>query len=215
MPSTQSKRDVILKTSIASGTVADLNVSFEGLFESGAAGVITYEDESGARDEKTKYKLVFSSATGTVGTVTFKFVADGVLPSGSSATVSKPTARYVLDPAGRETSVALISAPDASFERIWKQNVRDASRNEVVDNVVKLDVRVDAADGFTVEQTVKGTDPEQLTLVYEWSSATAGVVVSGSVNLTPSVAPAAGYTVGNIRVTDNDPTSGSTAARRR
>lgn len=212
MPSTKSKRDVILKTSIASGTAADLNVSYEALFDSANAGEITYEDESGARDEKTKYKLVFEGASGPIGTMTIKFVADGVLPTGSSAIVTKPVARYDLDPAGRETAVAQLTAYAASYERIWKQNLRDASRDEVVDNVVKLDVRVDAASGYTVTQTVKSTDPGELVLLYEWATP-AAVAVSGSVTLTPSLVPAAGYTAGNIRITDNDPTSGS--ARRR
>jgi hypothetical protein len=209
MPSTQSHRDVILKTSVAAGTVADLSVSYDALFESASAGAITYEDESGVRDDKTKYKLTFAG----IGAVTFKFVADTTLPTGSSATVQKTRAGYVFEPTGREGSVALLSAPAASYERIWKQNARDSARNEVVDHVVKLDVRVEAEGSHTVEQTVKSTDAGELVLVYEWSSATAGVVLSGTVTLTPSVAPGAGYTVGNARVTDNNPTSGS--ARRR
>lgn len=209
MPSTQSHRDVILKTSVAAGTVATLSVTYDGTFESASAGAITYEDESVPRDDKTKYKLTFAG----IGAVTFKFVVDTNLPTGSSATVEKERAAYHFQPAGTQGNVTQLPAPDASFERIWKQNVRDSARNEVVDNVVKLDVRVDAEGAHVVEQTIKSTDDGELVLIYEWSSATAGVVLSGSVTLTPSLAPGAGYTVGKPRVTDNVPTTGS--ARRR
>jgi len=209
MPSTKSKRDVILRTSVAAGTVADLTVSYEALFDSASAGAITYEDESGVRDDKTKYKLTFAG----IGAVTFKFVADTTLPTGSSATVAKTRAGYVFEPTGREGSVTQLQTSNASYERIWKQNVRDSARNEIVDHVVKLDVRVAAEGSHSVEQTVKSTEAGELVLVYEWSSATAGVVLSGTVTLTPSVAPGAGYTVGSARVTDNNPTSGSTLRR--
>lgn len=209
MPSTQSHRDVILKTSVAAGTVADLSVTYDALFDSASAGAITYEDESGVRDDKTKYKLTFSG----IGSVTFKFVADTTLPTGSSATVQKTRAGYVFDPAGTAGSVTQLDPYAASYERIWKQNVRDSARNEIVDHVVKLDVRVEATGSHTVEQTVKSTEEGELVLIYEWSSATAGVVLSGTVTLTPSVAPGAGYSVGKPRVTDNNPTTGS--ARRR
>lgn len=213
MPSTQSKRDVILKTSIASGTVADLTASYDALLDGTAAGAIVFQDESGTKDEKTKYKLVFTSGTSSVGSMTIKFVADVTLPTGSSATAAKVRAGYTQSPTGREGGVTLLDTPTTSYERIWKQNVRDSARNEVADHVVKLDVRVKAESGYTVEQTVKSNDAGELVLIYEFASATTGAVLTGSVTLTPSVAPGAGYTVGAPRVTDNSPTTGSVRIR--
>lgn len=213
MPSTQSKRDVILKSSVTVNTVADLNLSMEALFDAPAVE-ITYEDAGDLdEEERTKYKMVFSTASGTpVGCVTLRLIGNPVPADGSGVTVSETLARYDFVPTARETSVALIAAPAASFERVWKQNAKDASRAEVVDNVAKLDVRVAAQSGFTVVQTVRSTDDNELVLLYEWSGAASGVAVSGSVTLSSSAAAGAGYTLGKIRVTDNNP-SGAAARR--
>lgn len=216
MPSTQSKRDLILKSSVTAATVADLNISMEALFDTDLSTVITYEDESDpatARDEKTKYRMTFTNVGGaSVGAITLRLVGDPVPASGSGITVTKPVARYEFDPAGRETAVALIGAPAASFERAWRQNVRDRSRTEVVDNVARLDVRVIGENGATVAQTVRSQADGELVLIYEWSNA-AGVLVSGSVTLTTTATPGTGYTLGPVRVTDNDPSSAVTRRR--
>lgn len=214
MPTPKSKRDLILKSSVAAGTVADLNVSMDATFDTDLSTVITYEDESGTtRDEKTKYKMVFSNGAGvSMGSITLRLVGDPAVAS-SAVTVTKPIARYDFDPAARETSVALLPSPTASFERVWKQNVRDSARAEVVDNIAKLDVRVIGENGAVVTQTAKSQDDNELVIIYEWTSATSGALVSGSVTLTTTAVPGAGYTLGNIRVTDTDSGAGTTRRR--
>ena len=206
MPTPKSKRDLILKSSVTSATVTDLNITMDAVFDTNLSTVITYEDETptSTRDEKTKYKMVFSNGAGaSLGTITLRLIGDPVEATG--VTVSKPVARYTFDPAGRETAVALLASPTASFERVWKQKAYNSARVEMVDNVAKIDVRVIGENGAVVTQTVKSTDDGELVLLYEWSSATAGVLVSGSVTLTTTAAAGAGYTLGNIRVTDSEP----------
>lgn len=206
MPRPKSQRDLILKSSVVSATVTDLNVTMIAEFDTNLSTVITYEDESptSPRDEKTKYRMVFSNSAGTsLGTITLRLVGDPVETAG--VTVSKPVARYTFDPAGRETAVALLPSPTASFERVWKQKAFNSARAEVVDNVAKIDVRVIGENGAAVTQTVKSTDDGELILLYEWSSAAAGVLVSGSVTLTTTAVAGAGYTLGNVRVNDSEP----------
>lgn len=214
MPSTQSKRDLILKSSVAAGTVADLTISMDASFDTSLTTTITYEDESGSpREEKTKYKMVFANASGaTLGTITLKLVGDPQ-PATGDVTVTKPVARYTFDPSGRETTVALLPSPNASFERVWKQNVTDSTRAEVVDDVAKLDIRVSGENGAVVSQSAKSQENNELVVNYEWSTAATGVVVSGSVTLTTTAVAGSGYTLGNIRVTDTDSTAGTTRRR--
>lgn len=207
MPTPKSKRDLILKSSVTSATVTDLNITMDAVFDTNLSTVITYEDETptSTRDEKTKYKMVFSNGAGaSLGTITLRLVGDPT-PADAGVTVTNPVARFTFDPAGRETAVALLASPTASFERVWKQKAYNSARVEMVDNVAKIDVRVIGENGAVVTQTVKSTDDGELVLLYEWSSATAGVLVSGSVTLTTTAASGAGYTLGNIRVTDSDP----------
>lgn len=214
MPTHQSKRDLILRSTVTVNTVADLNLSMEALFDAPAAE-ITYEDASDLdEEERTKYKMVFNTAAGArIGCVTLRLIGNPVPADGSGVTVTEERAGYTFNPTARETNVALIDAPAASFERVWKQNARDAARNEVVDHVAKLDVRVQAAAGFSVVQTLRSAGDNELVLLYEWSGAATGGAVSGSVTLTSSASAGSGYTLGKIRVTDNNPSSG--AAKRR
>lgn len=214
MPSTQSKRIVVLKSDVAATNVSELNLSMEAIFDA-PASEITYEDAGDLdEEERTKYKMIFKSAAGaTIGTVTLRLIGNPIPADGSGAAVSVARAGYSFVPDARETNVALLPSPAASFERVWKQNARDASRVEVVDNVAKLDVRVIAESGFSVAQTLRSAGDNELVLIYEWSGAASGVAVSGSVTLSSSAVAGAGYTLGKIRVTDNNP-SGAAVRRR-
>lgn len=206
MPTPKSQRDLVLKSSVAAATASDLNIAMTALFDTNLSTVITYEDESpgSTRDEKTLYKMVFANSSGTsFGTITLRLVGDPIETAG--VTVTKPIARYDFDPAGRETNVVLLPTPTASFERVWKQKALNSARVEVVDNVAKIDIRVIGENGATVTQTVKSTDDNELVVLYEWSNAASGVLVSGSVTLATTAVAGAGYTLGPVRVTDSDP----------
>lgn len=209
MPTPKMKRDVILKTSVAAGSAADLTISMDASFSTTVNGTtITYEDESSSSaEEKTKYKLVFANVGGaTIGTMTVKFVGNPDPSSGASVALVR--AGYDFDPAGTQGNVNIITAPTHSFERIWKQAVLSGS-TEIVDNVAKIDIRVTAGSGITVTQTLDTAKDNTLKVNYSWSDPAVGAVASGSVTFGSSVSAGTGYTTGPIRITDTDSTESS------
>lgn len=202
MPKSISKRDVILKTSVVAGDVATFSINMDADFTTDLTGsTITYEDESGGnKDEKTKFKMVFANRRSpAVGAVTICLVGDPK-PDGG-ADITKPIAMFDFDPTAAQGNVQQIGSPARSFDRVWKQKVRNGSNTEIVNNVAKIDVRVEAASGYTVTQSVATPNDNTLVLTYAWSSPAAGVV-TGTVTLTTSVTPNAGYTLGPIKITD-------------
>lgn len=204
MPTPILKRDVILKTSVASATASNLTLSVDASFSTALTGTtITYEDDSVSGDEKTKYKLVFTNpGSASVGSITLNFVGAPAPAVGS--TVAKVLANYTFDPSGTSGSVTLITAPAHSFERIWKQNVRDRQRNEVVDNIAKLEMAVDVTGSNSVTQTLTTATDNQLVISYSWLDAAGGPLVTGTVTLDSSAVAGSGYALGNIRITDTD-----------
>jgi hypothetical protein len=53
----------------------------------------------------------------------------------------------------------------------------------------------------------------QLVISYSWLSGSGAPAVTGTVTLDSAVTAGAGYTLGNIRITDNNPTTGEERRR--
>lgn len=210
MPTPQIKRDVILKTSVAAATVTQLSFTMDAQFDTAGGASIRWQDASDTdTEEKTKYLMTLMTAGGAeIGQISLRLVGDAQLPSGSSATVSVDRAVSTFDPSATVGAVSLIDQPEASYERIWKQAAKNRAQTEVVDNVVKLDVRVIAEDSYAVTQTLREATDGSLALYYEWVAVGGAPVVTGTVSLSTSVAAGTGYSLGPVRVVDNDPTTG-------
>jgi hypothetical protein len=208
MPTPKMKRDLILKTSVTGSSCSDLNLTMDASFSTTLTGTtITYEDESsGSPDEKTKYKMVFVNGSATVGTITIKLVGNPDLSSGASLETVREG--YDFDPSGTAGSVTMIASPTHSFERIWKQAVFSSTREQIVDNVAKIDIRVDAGPDVTVTQTLTTATNNQLVVSYTWQ-VSGGPSVSGSVTFDASTSVDSGYYTGPIRITDNDSNASS------
>lgn len=214
MPTPKMKRDLILKTSVTGSSCSDLNLTMDASFSTTLTGTtITYEDESsGSPDEKTKYKMVFVNGSATVGTITIKLVGNPDLSSGASLETVREG--YDFDPSGTAGSVTMIASPTHSFERIWKQAVLGPSRELVVDNVAKIDMRVSAGSGVTVTQSLASAGDNQLVVNYAWQIPS-GPTITGSVTFDTSTSVDSGYTPQPIRITDNDSNASLRAADRR
>ncbi|WAS97882.1 hypothetical protein [Nannocystis punicea] len=202
---------MILKTGVAAGPVANLDIDLNATFTTALTGTtITWEDESsGNPEEKTKFKMSFLNVGGAnVGALTVKLVGNPC--PDVPATVTK-TARQVTDPTAISGNVTLLDPADDTFERVWRQAVNN-SRVQVLDNVAKVDIRVKAETGYTVNQAVGTATDNSLIVNYSFLDATGTAVVSGSVQFDTVATAAAGYTLGNVRIVDTD--SGARTRRR-
>lgn len=207
MPNPKAKRYIVLQSSTSSATASQLEVTMDASFTTSFGTTNKFEDVSAnASEEKTKYRMKFANAAGgDIGCLTLRLVGKGDPQAG--VTVTKTEARSDLDPTPVSGGVTLIENPAASFERIWKQKTLDSGEAEVVDNVVKLDMRVSAASGVTAVQTVQTQGSNQLVIAYSWNGP-AGPLVSGTVTLDTAVRAETDYQTGKIRITDNNPTTG-------
>jgi hypothetical protein len=214
MPTPQSKRTVVLDSSFSAATVSQSNVLMDALFTTTGNTANKFDDESGGNaEEKTKYRMKFmTSGNAEIGVLTMRLVSKGVSEQGG-VTTAKTDARLTTSPTATASDVTLIASPAASFERIWKQAVLNASDVEYVDDVVKLDMRVSATAGYTVVQTVQTQTDAQLIIHYSWTDQNGAAIVSGTVKLDTSVAVGAGYHLGRNSVTDNNPTTGEERRR--
>jgi hypothetical protein len=211
MPTPKMRRDLVLKTGVTAGNVAQLDIDMIGSFTTALTGTtIQWEDESsGNPEEKSKFKMAFLNVGGAnVGALTVRLVGNPC--PDVPATVTK-TARQVCDPTATTGSVTLLDPADHSFERVWRQAVSNA-RVQVLDNVAKIDVRVKAETGYTVNQSVGTATDNQLIVNYAFVDAAGTSVVAGSVRFDTVATAAAGYTLGNIRIVDTD--SGERSRRR-
>lgn len=208
MPNPKNKRTVVLQSSLHTSTVASLFATLEATFQAAGAEANTFDDASVGSDEKTRYRLqLFSAAGADIGEVTLRLIAKvDVLQD--DITADKTMAREQLDPPATSAVVTLLAVPAASFERVWKQAALDREDREAVDHLCTLDVRVRAAAGHQVTQTITTQDDEQLVLAYAWHDATGAAVVTGTVTLETGAEAGADHRLGRIRVTDNDPTTG-------
>ncbi|MGK3967747.1 hypothetical protein WMF38_26680 [Sorangium sp. So ce118] len=210
MPNQKSKRIVVLQSSVSATTVGAMNVTMDASFTTNASTSTTnkFEDVSASSsDEKTRYRMAFAVTGGAdIGCITLQLIARG--EPGTGVTVNKTTATSDIVPTPVSGGVTVLDSPAASFERIWKQSVIDANRTEYVDDIAKLDMRVSAAAGYTVAQTVTTQATGQLVISYVWKDANGSAVLSGSVTLDSSVTAGSGYDLGSIGVTDNNPTTG-------
>ncbi|MCY1005245.1 hypothetical protein OV079_06600 [Nannocystis pusilla] len=204
------KRDLVLKTGVAAGPVANLDIDLNASFTTALTGTtIVWEDESSSDpEEQTKFKMSFLNVGGAnVGALTIKLVGN---PSPDvPATVTK-TARQITDPTASTGTVTLLDPADDTFERVWRQAVNN-SRVQVVDNVAKVDIRAKAEAGYVVNQAVGTATDNSLIVNYAFVDATGTAVVSGSVRFDTATTVSAGYTLGDVRVVDTD----SGAGRRR
>lgn len=205
------KRDALLKTGVTAGSVSDLDLEMTATFTTNLTGTtIKFDDESaGSPEEKTKYRMAFANAFGsTVGVLTVKFV--GNPEPDVPATVQK-VARDIFDPPETTGNVTMLDPADDTYERIWKQAVSQG-RTQIVDNVGKIDIRVKAETGYTVNQSVGTATDNSLIVNYSFLDANGTAVVTGNVRFDSTVRAYTGYTLGNIRVTDID--SGDRRRRR-
>lgn len=210
MPTTQSKRIYVLKSSFSAATVSELNVSADAVFNVAGTANNRFEDaSSGDTEDITKNRVKFANAAGLeIGQVTFQLTGQGEIGV-SGVAVEKTTARSVHSPTAKEGPVNMLTNPDTSIERVWKQAaLDDASETEYVDDIAKLDIRVDGSNGYTVSQTVQTQTDNQLVVGYAWTDPNGVSVVSGTITLDSAVSFDAGYHGGRIRVTDNIPSSG-------
>ncbi|WP_096332514.1 hypothetical protein [Nannocystis exedens] len=202
---------MVLKTGVAAGPVANLDIDLNASFTTELTGTtITWEDDSSSDpEEKTEFKMSFLNVGGAnVGALTVKLVGNPC--PDVAATVTK-TARQTTDPTATSGSVALLDPADDTYERVWRQAVSN-SRVQVLDNVAKVDIRVKAEAGYTVNQAVGSATDNTLIVNYSFVDATGTAVVSGSVRFDTVATAAAGYTLGNIRIVDTD--SGASIRRR-
>lgn len=213
MPNPKTQRAIVLQSSFNATNVSTMNLSMDASFTTSGGTTNKFEDVSNDNtEEKSKYRMKFSNvAGGEIGALTLRLVGKGDL--GAGVTIAKTDVRTDIDPAPTNTSVSLIERPAASFERIWKQAVTDASGAEFVDDIAKLDMRVTAGSGITVVQTATTQGDNQLVISYSWKNAAGATLVSGTVTLDSSVTAGTGYSLGSIRVTDNDPTTGEERRR--
>ncbi|MCY0993592.1 hypothetical protein OV203_41020 [Nannocystis sp. ILAH1] len=211
MPTPKLRRDLVLKTGVAAGPVANLDIDLNASFTTELTGTtIKWEDESSSDpEEQTKFKMSFLNVGGAnVGALTIKLVGNPC--PDVPATVTK-TARQTTDPTATTGTVTLLDPADDTFERVWRQAVNN-SRVQVVDNVAKIDIRAKAEAGYVVNQAVGTATDNSLIVNYAFVDATGTAVVSGSVRFDTSSTASAGYTLGNVRVVDTD--SGASARRR-
>jgi hypothetical protein len=215
MPRPQTQRTIVLRSSFNASTVTELTLTMDATFttDGGTSNVFEDASESNA-EERTKYKSTFVTAGGPqIGEMTLRLVGKGEVTL-TGTTVDKTTARSNITPTPTTGSVALLPSPAHSFERVWKQAAKNDA-GEVVDNVGKLDVRVLAASGYTVTQTVQSASDGAVVVAYSWLDASGAAAVSGTVTLTASATEGKGYRLGRIRVEDNIPSTGSERVRER
>lgn len=208
MPTSQVKRTIVLQSSFNATPVSSLSVTMDASFTTAGATTNKFEDNSAdATEEKTKYRMKFLAADGTeIGQLTLRLAGKGE-PGTTGVAVEKTLARSEFIPTLSRGSVLLLDPYAASFERIWKQAALDERNSEYVDNVNKLDMRVTAAAGYTVGQTVRTQTDGELAIAYSWLNANGAAVVTGVVSLESVATAGADYHLGIIRVADNNPTT--------
>jgi len=208
MPTPQSKRTVVMQSSLQASAVATLFVTLDATFTTDAAAVNTFDDASAGSDERTRYRLKFVAYSGVdIGEITLRLIAKGDVGQ-DDVEVAKSLAREEMEPAAAAATVTLLVTPTASFERVWKQAALDREGRESIDHLCALDVRARPAAGHVVHQTVTTQDDDQLVLDYTWHDAAGATVVTGKVVLDTAASAGGDHRLGRIRVTDNDPTTG-------
>lgn len=208
MPNPQSKRTVVMQSSLQASAVATLFVTLDASFKTDAAAANTFEDASTGSDERSRYRMKFVAHTGAdIGEITLRLITKGDVGQ-DDVEVVKSLAREEIEPPAATATVTLLVAPTASFERVWKQAALDHDGHESIDHLCALDVRVRPAAGHVVQQTVTSQDDDQLVLEYTWHDGAGAVLVAGKVVLDTAASAAGDHRLGRIRVTDNDPTTG-------
>lgn len=208
MPYPKNKRTVVLQSSLHASAVASLCATLEATFTTENAAVTTFDDASADANEKTRYRTRFlAPGGGDIGDITIRLIARGDVLQDDVA-IDRSMAREEIHPPPEHAAITLLESPTASFERVWKQAALDREDRESVDHLCTLDVRVGAARGFSVGQTITTQDDDTLVLEYRWQDANGSPVVAGSVTLDTSASAGADHRLGRIRVTDNDPTTG-------
>lgn len=205
MPKPKSKRTVLLQSSFSpTSLVGDFNLDMDASFDS-AANVATVnidEDTSTTGNESSEYQMSFALSSGApIGVITLSFTGSGDAPA-PGVSVAKTRAATETDPQATSGTVTPLANPDAFYERVWQQAVLD-KKDELIDQVCGLDVRVKAATNYTVTQTVTSTAEALLVLTYAWKDASGTALISGTVKLAASSAALGGFDLGPVTVTDD------------
>ena len=190
MPKPKSKRIIVLQSSFSpTSLVGDFNLDMDASFDS-AANVATVnidEDTSTTGNESSEYQMSFALSSGApIGVITLSFTGSGDAPA-PGVSVAKTRAATETDPQATSGTVTPIANPDAFYERVWQQAVLD-KKDELIDQVCGLDVRVKAATNYTVTQTVTATAEALLVPTYAWKDASGTALISGTVKLAASSA---------------------------
>ena len=209
MPTPKSKREVVLQSTFSAGTVATLSLGVDAAFTTprGTTTVNLFEDSSaGTTNEATEYQMTFGTTSSSqIGVITFSFTGGGDNPA-SGLVVNKTSAVSTIDPIPRTTTVTPITSPDASFSRSWQQAALDAGATQLVNQVGGVSIRVKAASGNRVTQTVTSASTAQLIVSYTFNAANGNEVMTGTVTFTASSVASAGYSLGAATVVDNPST---------
>ncbi len=206
MPTPKSKREVVLQSTFSAGTVATLSLGVDAAFTTprGTTTVNRFEDSSsGTSNEATEYRMAFDPRSSEqIGVITFSFTGGGSDPA-PGLVVNKTSAISTIDPPPRTTDVTPINSPDASFSRSWQQAALDAGATQMVRQVGGVSIRVKAASGNRVTQTVTSASTAQLIVSYTFNAANGDEVMTGTVTFTASSVASAGYSLGAATVVDN------------
>lgn len=207
MPTPKSKRIIVLSSSYSpSNIIANLNLTMNATFvtPSNVTTVNVAEEASSSSSESSEYSMTFNLVSGAaVGQITLSFSGEGQdLASGVG--VAKTSATTTTVPRASSGTVTPIPSPNAAHSRVWSQPALDGA-SELVDQVAGLDMRVTAASGYTVTQTVTSWDDDDLIVAYEWKDAAGGTILSGTVRLEAVAAAQGSYTLGDVTVVDDPP----------
>ena len=203
MPPPKTKRTIILQAGYShSDPIADLGVTMDATFThvNSVRPANLLQDLSTTGNETSRYKISFSLSGATFAELTLSLAAHGDnLASGVSMT--KTSATTTTTPMATATTVTRLPSPGAHFTRTWQQNALNAGTT-LVKQVAYLDVRVTAASGYSVTQTLTSAATNALVLTYSWMDINGVAQVSGTVKLDPLATPSGIYTLGTATVTD-------------
>ncbi len=206
MPKPKTKGVIRIRSSFSSTvTVADLDVTMDAEFDTptGVTATNLYDDNSNSSAENSSYQMSFRQGSTQIGVLTLEWEARGDDPV-SGLTVARTLEDQEFDPEPRATSVTPIADPDAYYSRNWAQPAFDSQEDVQVDQVTGLEMRVMAASGYSVVQTVTSTAPAELIISYAWKDSLGNDVITGSVKLQAASVAVSPYTLGSITIDDDD-----------
>lgn len=201
MPSTNDSRAIKITASTGSVTASDFDIHFTAAFDASSAVTLTFSDDSDKTTDKTIHGLRFAdAATGeTIAEVSIRVRGLTKLLNDFSADVAFD-ARSDTTPTPTGPASQLRNPQNSNLRR-WAQPVADAGGN-VLRNIAVVDVRSKSGTG-TATQTIVTNDDTTFLMNVDVAGR-AGSLASGTITLTTGAVVAAGYTLGNVVITDTE-----------